>query len=567
MTSSEDLNIKVSNKDESEREELARDDQGRAVARRQITRLMGSSDIPVYVLDDQDVIVYVNEAMVNLTGLSADDLIGLDCSMLVSTHNPPNPPTAAQDTKAVQKSDTSHTKKHWTHQLTPPVVWDRKSLHVDAWSEGRCRVLLPLDSATTEIKSNAIKSTVLVFLTDTALAAVANQLSFSNWQLMNALESPAIPVDDFSIESAKDGEVWFAAGNSLIATALRQQLRVACQSTVSTLIVGPACKCREGIAEWIYRNRSTYQSEQSKHLSSMAPEVPRGELTSYQARSRGFPKQSLVRIDCNLLDATLLDELFEVIDSSVNNSEEFVTVFLSRLDEIPEELVLLLDRYLGTHGIKGNSNITVIASSSIELRNLAERNATWDRLRLRIEQIQVTLPSISSRLEDIEAVLTSWLRFEDTLTAKQMGQVKQAGAPNFSFSTDALDALCAYGWPGSYEEFSQVLRQARASAINRQIELADLPQSIRTALSYWSTEKSVEALDLDKLLEDVERKLILEALETSKGNRSSAAKLLNISRARIIRRLQQWGMIEESPDKKSLDTEPELDLPKFEEID
>jgi len=55
--------------------------------------------------------------------------------------------------------------------------------------------------------------------------------------------------------------------------------------------------------------------------------------------------------------------------------------------------------------------------------------------------------------------------------------------------------------------------------------------------------------------------LILGALEHVKGNRSAAAKLLYVSRARLIRRLQQWGLDKESPEP--LDD----DLPKFEEIE
>jgi transcriptional regulator with PAS, ATPase and Fis domain len=66
---------------------------------------------------------------------------------------------------------------------------------------------------------------------------------------------------------------------------------------------------------------------------------------------------------------------------------------------------------------------------------------------------------------------------------------------------------------------------------------------------------------LDAILEDVERTMILRALEISPSNKTAAAKLLNISRARLLRRLQQWGMLAEA---ESLDRDD--DLPVFHEV-
>ena len=70
-----------------------------------------------------------------------------------------------------------------------------------------------------------------------------------------------------------------------------------------------------------------------------------------------------------------------------------------------------------------------------------------------------------------------------------------------------------------------------------------------------------ESVDLDSILEDVEKTMIMRALERFPQNKTSAAKILNISRARLLRRLQQWGIQSESGT-----VEGEDDSPVFNEV-
>jgi DNA-binding NtrC family response regulator len=69
-------------------------------------------------------------------------------------------------------------------------------------------------------------------------------------------------------------------------------------------------------------------------------------------------------------------------------------------------------------------------------------------------------------------------------------------------------------------------------------------------------------IELDRVLEQLERDLILRALERKKSNRTAAAQLLGISRARLLRKLQQWGL-----GASESTSEIEDDSPIFEEVD
>ena len=109
-----------------------------------------------------------------------------------------------------------------------------------------------------------------------------------------------------------------------------------------------------------------------------------------------------------------------------------------------------------------------------------------------------------------------------------------------------MDALTAYSWPGGIEELAEALAHACKNQVDGQLSEKDLPVNIRTCVSHIEQTHLDESVDLDSILEEVERMMILRALEKFPQNKSSAAKLLNISRARLLRRLQQWGIQSES---------------------
>lgn len=105
-----------------------------------------------------------------------------------------------------------------------------------------------------------------------------------------------------------------------------------------------------------------------------------------------------------------------------------------------------------------------------------------------------------------------------------------------------MAALMAYSWPGDVEELAEALKHATGKSTGEKLTEKDLPVNIRTCVSHIEQSQVDETVDLDAILEDVEKTMILRALERYPQNKTSAAKLLNISRARLLRRLQQWGI-------------------------
>jgi DNA-binding NtrC family response regulator len=165
-------------------------------------------------------------------------------------------------------------------------------------------------------------------------------------------------------------------------------------------------------------------------------------------------------------------------------------------------------------------------------------------------------------LEDLEALMVAWFQDWQWRQSTGLRDSSKRQVTQMPMTQEFKDAMFAFPWYGDLDELSATLQHAIRAADGQELSFDQLPVSVRTATSYIEKNQTIEPIDLDAVLESIERKLILEAIEHCKGNRSAASKLLNISRARMIRRLQQWGI---APAVQDSTEDP--DLPMFEEID
>jgi DNA-binding NtrC family response regulator len=102
---------------------------------------------------------------------------------------------------------------------------------------------------------------------------------------------------------------------------------------------------------------------------------------------------------------------------------------------------------------------------------------------------------------------------------------------------EAEDLVRHHSWPGNFRELLDVLRQAHRRATGERIEVGDMPLSLRSPAP-----AAAPTLPLDAILAKTERRLIELAVRQAAGNRSKAAEILGIWRARLIRRMEQLGL-------------------------
>lgn len=121
---------------------------------------------------------------------------------------------------------------------------------------------------------------------------------------------------------------------------------------------------------------------------------------------------------------------------------------------------------------------------------------------------------------------------------------RQGDRQRRGFSAEALAVLLGYDWPGNLRELARVIDAAHARGPGDWIEVEDLPAEIRGSLgaAYNPSPTLPTFTSLDDLLTQVERRLIENALQTARQNKSRAAELLGISRPRLYRRIKELNL-------------------------
>jgi DNA-binding NtrC family response regulator len=121
----------------------------------------------------------------------------------------------------------------------------------------------------------------------------------------------------------------------------------------------------------------------------------------------------------------------------------------------------------------------------------------------------------------------------------------RGGRQRHGFSREALDTLAAYDWPGNLRELSRVIDDAHVRGDHDTVEAEDIPAAIRGQFGgAYIPPPLPPAASLDDLLTQVERRLIENALQRSRHNKSKAAENLGISRPRLYRRIKELNIPE-----------------------
>jgi len=213
------------------------------------------------------------------------------------------------------------------------------------------------------------------------------------------------------------------------------------------------------------------------------------------------------------------------------------TIFLDEIAELSPSLQVKLLRVLQEMQVRpvGSTkaypvDVRVIAATNRDLDRAMVDGAFRQDLFYRLNVVRVSLPPLRERLEDIPALVSHFLRRFNRRFRREVRGI----AP------DALDVLGAYDFPGNVRELENLIERAYAMGARDQITLADLPTLTKAPVPLQATSTSGHPIPT---LAEVEKELILRALDTFKGDKEVAARALGISRRTIYRRLKEYGML------------------------
>jgi DNA-binding NtrC family response regulator len=205
------------------------------------------------------------------------------------------------------------------------------------------------------------------------------------------------------------------------------------------------------------------------------------------------------------------------------------TLFLDEIANVPVNLQPKLLRVLETGEFErvGSSqtrrvDVRVLSATNANLKEEAARGGFRQDLFFRLNTVEIHLPPLRERPEDIPALAVHFL-------ARHAQRYRK---PLRGFETAALDSLRAYSWPGNVRELDHVVQRAVLLARADEVKPADL--GLQPAGG--GGERRLEEMSL----EEVERLLIQKAIRRFGGNVSQAAEALGLSRSALYRRMQKY---------------------------
>jgi two-component system response regulator PilR (NtrC family) len=222
------------------------------------------------------------------------------------------------------------------------------------------------------------------------------------------------------------------------------------------------------------------------------------------------------------------------------------TLFLDEIGELSLALQVKLLRALQERKVKqvGSTDefeidVRVIAATNRDLEAEVARGAFRPDLYYRLNVIELRLPPLRHRREDIPLLAEHFLRrfsHEHRRTSR--------------LSTEAMRRLESYEFPGNVRELENIIERAVALSSSTLIGASDLPEvrERRIATPQPPSALPAEGVDLDQLVSDYERTWVLRALEQTNGIRKRAATLLGISFRSLRYRLEKLG-IDKGEDK------------------
>ena len=262
-------------------------------------------------------------------------------------------------------------------------------------------------------------------------------------------------------------------------------------------------------------------------------------------------------VDCGSLVPTLIEsELFGYVKGAYTGahhskdgllvSAEGGTVFLDEIGELSLDLQTKLLRALqekevrpvgATHCVAIKARI--VAATNRDLASMVEKGTFRKDLFYRLNVVNLRLPSLRDRREDIPL-----------LAAHFLNRISRERAAKFTLSDEALRTMMLYDWPGNVRELENSVERACALSSGPILHLGDLPTQLqqqglaaqRAATAVAGSQGDNGGGVIVRTLADLEREAILTTIRTLHGDKLQAARLLGIGKTTLYRKLKEYGI-------------------------
>ncbi|MBE9502678.1 MAG: sigma-54-dependent Fis family transcriptional regulator [Proteobacteria bacterium] len=253
----------------------------------------------------------------------------------------------------------------------------------------------------------------------------------------------------------------------------------------------------------------------------------------------------------NLLESELYGHKKGAFTGAISNKRGLFelarggSIFLDEIGDTPLALQVKLLRVIqekefrrvgDTENLK--TDVRIIAASNRGLEEEARQGSFREDLYYRLNVIQIKLPPLRKRKEDLPSLVDHFIRKYN----------RELGRKILRISSEAMTVLQGYDFPGNIRELENIIEHAVALEVTDIILAETLSEEVREKEHSEYTdgmEIPDEGVNIDKIMEDVEKDLLMKSLKLAAGVKTRAAKLLNVSFRSFRYRLAKYGLDDE----------------------
>jgi transcriptional regulator with PAS, ATPase and Fis domain len=452
-----------------------------------LTRVFDQSSSIVYLISDDCILTYANEACASLVGIELESLVG---TQLVFSTDPLEEPsenaakglaispslfTAPQQSVDIRIFSDSGGNPA-THRATANAIFDHRGVLSGYLVVGEA------DISSTEPNVRASLNEPTMLHEALAMVRQRNAARFSPSRLV---------------------------GTSAASDRVRRQVQSAAESESDVLIVGPVGSGREHIARTVFARTAPVETED-------------------------VSDSRLIPLHCSITDPAQIQSTMKELLREESRS----TLMLIDVDQMGAGSQQEILGYLQLPG----TCVRMIATSS---RKLVGSDFGFDQnLASRLSTLTIELPGLAERREDLPLLAQAILEAKNDQSARQFS----------GFTRQALEMICEFDWPGNFGQLAAAIDEAAVNADGPIIKAADFAEDFQHSIKAQRfAAKQETTIQLDQYLHDIEEQLVFRAISEAKGNKTKAAELLGISRAKLLRRLAVFEKLDAPDDGELLD--------------
>lgn len=334
---------------------------------------------------------------------------------------------------------------------------------------------------------------------------IENKNLKSEIQILKNQLQEKFKIDSFISQSPKMEEVLSIASR-------------AADSKATVLIIGESGTGKEVLA------KSIHYASSRKNNSFIAVNIPALPETLLESELFGHEKGAFTGAEKSKKGR------FELADGG--------TIFLDEIGDIPLNLQVKLLRVLQEHKIErlGSTesldiDVRIIAATHQNLEQKIKDGSFREDLYYRLNIVSLHIPPLRERREDIMPLIEHFVKKYCEENQKK----------DLTLSKEAIDLLIKYNFPGNVRELENIIERAVVLSRGNVITVNDLPNVVKG----FKAEKEIQAdenLTLTQQVEELEKKLIYDALSKANGNQSQAGRMLGLTERNLRYKMQKYGI-------------------------